>query len=288
MRSITILGPGLIGGSLGLALRDRQPGTEIRVWTRREASRSEVEDRGFAAFITSNLEAAVRGADLIVLCVPVDRMASVARGMVNFVGPEAVLTDAGSVKQSVVADLEPIFGDRFVGAHPIAGSERSGLAAARADLFEAAPCVLTPTAQSDPAAIGAVTDFWESVGCLVSTLSPADHDDALARTSHLPHLAASALVAAVASGSPDALSLVGPGFRDCTRVAMGDAELWAGILLANRTAVASSVAELREILQNVETMLTTGDEESLRHFLKTAADTRLAAPVPPIHAVQGQ
>jgi prephenate dehydrogenase len=215
-------------------------------------------------------------------------MADLATAITAFLDPATLVTDAGSVKATVVAELGPILGPRFVGAHPIAGSERSGLAAARADLFEAAPCVVTPTPTSDPTAVAAVTTFWQSVGCVVSTLTPAAHDAALARTSHLPHLTASALVAAVTSSSPDAMSLVGPGFRDCTRVAMGNADLWTGILLANRAAVASSVAELREILQNVETMLTTGNEESLRHFLKSAADARLAAPVPSTHAVQGQ
>ncbi len=215
-------------------------------------------------------------------------MAGLATAITDFLEPDAVVTDVGSVKATVVAELEPILGARFVGAHPIAGSERSGLAAARANLFLSAPCVVTPTPDSDPTAVDVITTFWESVGCIVSSLTPAAHDAALAHTSHLPHLTASALVAAVASKSPDVLSLVGPGFRDCTRVAMGNADLWTGILLANRSAVASSVAELREILQNVETMLTTGDEESLRHFLKSAADDRLAAPVPPNHAVQGQ
>ncbi len=215
-------------------------------------------------------------------------MAAVARQIAPLADPNTLFTDAGSVKSTVVADLEAILGPNFVGSHPIAGSERSGLAAARVDLFAGAPCVVTPTPRSHPEAINDVEDLWRSVGCRVSRLTPEAHDDALARTSHLPHLTASALVAAVTSGHPDLMSLVGPGFRDSTRVAMGSADLWTGILLANRSAVASSVAELREILHNVEAMLTSGDEESLRQFLKSAADARLAAPVTPSHAVQGQ
>ncbi len=270
---------------MGLALRSRHPGVDLRAWTRRAEAQLEVENAGFASLVTSDLASAVRGASLVALCVPVEKMADLASAIVGFLDSDTVVTDAGSVKASVVAELEPILGRRFVGSHPVAGSERSGLAAARADLFQSAPCVLTPTSAADPTAVAVVTALWEDVGCVVSTLTPAAHDAALARTSHLPHLTASALVAAVAAGSPQAVSLVGPGYRDCTRVAMGNADLWTGILLANRAAVASSVAELREILQNVESMLNTGDEESLRHFLKSAADARLAAPVPPTHAV---
>ncbi len=214
-------------------------------------------------------------------------MRGLAEGLVAHAPPEAVVTDAGSVKTSVVSDLESVLGPRFIGAHPIAGSEQSGLPAARADLFDSATCVITPTRSSDPRALTVATAFWQSVGCRTMELSPEDHDAALARTSHLPHLVASALVAAATSRGLDLTSLAGSGFRDSTRISQGNPDLWTGILAANRSAVASSVAELREILQNVQDMLTNGDDESLRQFLQSAADARRAVPTPSTHAVQG-
>ncbi len=272
---------------MGLALRERSPDADIRAWTRRPDSRAEILSRNFATSVTTDVAEAVHGARTIVFCVPVEHMAALARDVAPATHHDAVFTDAGSVKASVVAELEPLLGPRFVGAHPIAGSEQSGLAAARADLFAAAPCVLTPTPLTSPHALAAAADLWRTVGCRIAELTPAAHDAALARTSHLPHLTASALVAAAFSGSDDLTNLLGPGFRDSTRVAQGNADLWTGILLANRSAVASSVADLTIILHNVHDMLTHGDEESLRQFLKHAADNRQAVTAPPTHAVQG-
>lgn len=237
--------------------------------------------------MTTDLAESVRGSGVIVFCVPVERMAGLAREIAAVSEPGTIFTDAGSVKASVVAELEPLLGSRFVGAHPIAGSEQSGLAAARSNLFKWAPCVLTPTSRTAPDALAVVADLWRAVGCRITELTPEAHDSALARTSHLPHLAASALVASAFSGEADLSDLVGPGFRDSTRVAQGNADLWTGILLANRSAVASSVADLSKILHKVHDMLTTGDEESLRQFLKHAADNRQAVTAPPTHAVQG-
>jgi prephenate dehydrogenase len=194
-------------------------------------------------------------------------MPDLARRLVDSLDTAAVVTDAGSVKGSVVAGCEAILGPRFVGAHPIAGSDRTGIAAARADLFAGATCVLTPTPLSSTTALGITRALWTAAGCTLLEMSPAAHDAALARTSHLPHAVASALAASIARTVPGWPELAGTGYADSTRIALGNADLWTGILLANRAEIATSIAELGEILQNMRTALDAGDEETIRALL---------------------
>lgn len=258
-----------------LALGQREPGRELRVWARRESSLAPIAATGRAALVTADLAAAVHGAGMVVLCTPVETMADLAAGIAPHLAPDAVVTDAGSVKGSVVAACEPILGPRFVGAHPIAGSDRSGFDAATADLYEEATCIITPTDVTDASAIDATRDLWATVGCRLVTLTPAAHDAALARTSHLPHAAASALAIAIERHLPGAWpELAGGGYRDTTRVALGHEDLWTGILLANRREVATSIAELTEILQNVRAAIESGDAEATRHLLAEGRSAR--------------
>ncbi len=186
----------------------------------------------------------------------------------------AVVTDAGSVKGSVVRELTPILGKQFVGSHPIAGSEKTGITAARPDLYEGAPCVITPSPDTPPSAIETVSALWRYAGCRIFTMSPEAHDAALARTSHLPHVTAAALVAAVTAAGPDWPDLVGGGFRDATRIAAGNPDLWTGILLANAAETSSSIAELIEILHKVRALLAVGDAEALHAWLADTQATR--------------
>lgn len=222
---------------------------------------------GFARIASADLRQAVEGAQCIVLCTPVETMAGLARQMLPTLAPAAVVTDAGSVKGNVVAECEAVLGGRFVGAHPIAGSDRAGIDAAQADLYQGATCVLTPTPQTAPAALAAVRALWRMAGCSIVEMPAAAHDAALARTSHLPHSVASALAAAIARSVPDWKKLVGGGYRDSTRIALGNSDLWTGILLANRAEISTSIAELGEILQNIREALDAGDEEAIRGLL---------------------
>ncbi len=201
-------------------------------------------------------------------------MPALAQAMLPFLAADAVVTDAGSVKASVVRALDPILGVRFLGSHPIAGSERTGIDAARKDLFAGATCVITPLPSTPPEAIDRVSQLWRSAGCEVVPMTPETHDAALARTSHLPHAVASALVTAIASAVPDWPRLVGGGFRDTTRLAAGSPDLWTGILLANAAETASSIAELIEILQKIRTLLDAGDATAIRAWLAGAQATR--------------
>lgn len=258
-----------------MSLRNQNPEREIRVWSRREDACDRIRKFGFANLATTRLEKAVDGVGIIAFCTPVECMEPLARQIRAFINADATITDAGSVKAGVVRALEPIFGQRFVGAHPIAGSEKTGIDAASEILFNGATCVLTPTAETAADALAETRAFWSAVGCRIVEMGADAHDAALARTSHLPHLVAAALMSCVdrsVAGWPD---LVGGGFRDTTRIAAGDPDLWEGILMANRAEVACSVAELEKILQNMRVMLESGQSQAIADVLSVAREARI-------------
>jgi prephenate dehydrogenase len=233
-----------------------------------------VRSLGFAAIADTDLAKVTAGAGCVVLCTPVETMSDLSQRLLGSIDPHAVVTDAGSVKGSVVAECEAILGGRFVGAHPIAGSDRNGIEAAHADLFDGATCVLTPTSRTLPAALETARQLWKSAGCQLLEMPAEAHDAALARTSHLPHAVASALATVVARGVPGWEKLVGGGYRDSTRIALGNSDLWTGILKANRAEISTSIAELCEILQNIHAALEAGDEEAIRALLAEGRTAR--------------
>jgi prephenate dehydrogenase len=271
----------LIGGSIALALRAKSPDTKISIWGRRPEQLQEILKRGLADSVETDPAAAVREASLVVLCTPVGTMRDLAQAILPGLSPTTVITDAGSVKATVVDQLETILGGRFIGAHPMAGSERSGLGAAQAHLFEGAPCLITPTGKSDPAAQARVSEFWKSVGCSVTTMNAAEHDRLVARISHLPHALAFALVNLIVDTlSPEAQQLAGGSFRDATRVAASDPSLWTGILTENRTEVAAALREMSKLLKSMATALGDENPDSILDFLKRAKDHRDSLPLP--------
>jgi prephenate dehydrogenase len=206
-------------------------------------------------------------------------MPPLARQLAGLLPRAALVTDVGSVKAPVVAELSVIFqqGPRFVGSHPMAGSEQQGLHAARADLFDQHVCIVTPDAQSDPRAVAGISRFWEKLGCEVRQLAPAGHDEIAAAISHVPHLMAAALVNAVAGANPEAFAFAGPGFRDTTRVAGGPPEMWVEILGENRAAVKKSAEAMIEKLREFLTLLDSTDAEghaNMKQFLTSAKAQR--------------
>ncbi|MFM7556518.1 MAG: prephenate dehydrogenase, partial [Verrucomicrobiota bacterium] len=195
-RKVTLVGVGLLGGSLGLALKRRGLADEVQGFVRRASSVAECLALGVVDRCSRNLAEAVADADLVVLCSPVGQMATLFREMSRHLAPDCVVTDVGSVKSAPVAEIEPLAGAagvRFVGSHPMAGAEKSGPAHARADLFDGAVCALTPTTASDPAAVDLIRRMWEAVGARVLPMNPVLHDDLVARSSHLPHVVAAGL-----------------------------------------------------------------------------------------------
>jgi prephenate dehydrogenase len=211
---------------------------------------------------------------MVVLCVPIGAMAALAEQIAPLVEPGAVITDVGSVKAPVVEALAPIFEragrGRFIGSHPMAGSEQAGLAAARADLFEGTAALLTPHPGDDPAALEAAAELWRLVGCKIHTLPPAAHDEAIGLVSHLPHLIAASLVDFVFGQNPDAASLCGNGLRDTTRIASGLPEMWTEILATNRAVLGAQLQAFIARLQEISRDLASGNDSQLKTFLTNA------------------
>jgi prephenate dehydrogenase len=270
---LAIVGVGLIGGSVGLAARARGVARRVvgvgqSAETLAAAVRAGCIDNG-----TTDLVAAAQDADFILVCSPVDRIADHVRAAAAACRPGTILTDAGSTKDTIVRAVDGTLpaGVSFVGGHPLAGSEKRGPENARADLFVDRLVVLTPTPRSDPAAVEQVGAFWRLLGARTLHLSPQDHDDALAVTSHLPHLAAAAL----ANTLPDQLrSLTATGFRDTTRVAGGDPDLWAAIFAQNRGAVLAALGKLEQRLTDYRHAIEHDDMTTLRQLLAEAKTVR--------------
>jgi prephenate dehydrogenase len=218
---------------------------------------------------------AVRDADLIVFCTPITQMRTLAEGMRSNVATGAVVTDVGSVKGNVVKDLEPLF-PGFVGSHPMAGSEKTGPAAATADLFRDAVCVVTPTARSNAKAVDRVEELWRSIGAITRRLSPEAHDELVSRSSHLPHLLAAQLVNYVLGHerSKDQGLLCANGFRDTTRIASGSPEMWRDIALTNREHIARELGQFIDALEKVRAALEKGDSRAIEEFFAEAKRRR--------------
>ncbi len=274
-RKVCIIGVGLLGGSLGMALKKRRLAGEVCGFGR-DAARLALARRLKALDSSSrDLGQAARGADLVVLATPVPRFTEFL-GKLALAAPLAcVVTDVGSVKGAWVREWEEAAAPlAFVPSHPMAGSEKTGVEAARPDLFEGAPCVCTPTARTPRPALARVESLWRSLGCRLVRLSPGEHDRRLGLLSHLPHAAAFALVRAIDSLDPMDWSLAGKGFRDTTRVAASDPELWAGIFLANRGVLKRGLKSLRRELDRLAALLDAPGTRGLAGYLEKASSLR--------------
>jgi prephenate dehydrogenase len=264
-----------------MALRSRSPETHITIWGRNATQLQEIRQRKLADDIHTDAAVAVAESDFVILCTPVEVMGELASVISPHLPVKAVVTDAGSIKVSVTEGLVPVLGRRFVGGHPMAGSERSGIAAARADLFAGAPCILTPIETTDPDAVRQAAAFWTLLGGRITLLSPEEHDRIVARLSHLPHALAFALVNLVAETLPDGAKLLAGGsFRDATRVAASDPALWTGILTGNRTELAAALREMSRLLKSMAVALGEERPDDIFDFLKRAKIYRDSLPLP--------
>ncbi len=278
-RKITIVGVGLLGGSIGLAVRRRRLAREVAGFVRRPASLKDCEKAGAVDYATTDLLAAVSNADLIILCTPLSQMQSRVVEMLPALKRGAIVTDVGSVKAGVVRELESLLkksGAHFVGSHPMAGAEKTGVSAARADLFVDAVCVVTPTKRSNALAVRKTEQFWKSLGARTLRLAPEQHDVLVSRSSHLPHVVAAVLVNLVlAPAAPEFQSaLCANGFRDTTRIASGSPEMWRDIALANRKNLSQSVDAFVSELHKFQRVLKKSDAKAISKFLETAKARR--------------
>ncbi|MHC1764186.1 MAG: prephenate dehydrogenase [Verrucomicrobiia bacterium] len=276
---VALIGVGLLGGSLGLALKQRGLAQRVHGYVRRSSSVQECQDLGVVDEATQNLPSAVEGADLVILCTPLSQMRELAVGMVPALRHGTFVTDVGSVKASVVRQVEPLVtgaGAHFVGSHPMAGSEKMGVRAAQPSLFAQAVCVITPSPRSSPEAVHAVKTLWQSVGAQVLTLSPEVHDEFVSRSSHLPHVVAAELANYVLSPAypREQALLCANGFRDTTRIASGSPEMWRDIAVANRKNLARVLGVFIEDLQELQLALERADTKTITEFFETAKHRR--------------
>ncbi|MCI0743946.1 MAG: prephenate dehydrogenase/arogenate dehydrogenase family protein [Verrucomicrobia subdivision 3 bacterium] len=278
-QQITLVGVGLLGGSLGLAIKQRRLAQRVVGFVRRAASVQECEALAVCDEATRDVQTAVRAADLIIFCTPIAQMRELAERMLPAVKPGIIATDVGSVKEIVVEDLEPTFarvGAHFVGSHPMAGAEKIGVRAAQADLFNKAVCVVTPTASVKMDAVEKVEEFWRCVGAVPIRMSPETHDDLVSRSSHLPHVVAAELANYVLSPvHPKEQGLLcANGFRDTTRIASGSPEMWRDICLANRVNLARVLGVFIEDLEEFRIALDNSDTKSIEEFFHQAKRRR--------------
>jgi len=263
---LAVVGVGLIGGSVGLAAKARSAARRVVGIGRNTDTLRRARDLGAVDEFTTDPAVGVRSAEVVVFCSPVDLIAKQAREAAGYAMPGALFTDAGSTKGTIVRALDGKLPDhvRFVGAHPLAGSEKQGVEYASADLFDGRVCVITPTSSTDPRAVDWAARFWQSLGCEVKQLTPEEHDLALATTSHLPHMLASLLAGQLPTKwQPFAAT----GFRDTTRVAAGDPKLWAAIVRENAAALSLALERFDEGLQELRKAILKQDDDAVTDIL---------------------
>jgi prephenate dehydrogenase len=272
-RRLSILGVGLLGGSIGLAVKAALNSCTVVGYGHRKSSLETALGMGAVDEVYEDLAAAVGDADLVILCTPV----GVFPEMLESIGPAlkqgAIVTDVGSTKATVVETAKkslPVHA-KFVGSHPMAGSEKRGVEFARADLMSGALCIVTPDESTDAGAMERVESFWKLLGMRITRLSPVEHDRHLANVSHLPHAVAAALVAMQSDG---ALELAGKGFADATRIAAGDGGLWRDILLDNRDHVIAGIERLSGEMARLAARLRANDSAGVKDWLEDAAARR--------------
>lgn len=278
---LVIFGVGLIGGSFALGLKAAGQVEEVVGFGRSLASLTQAQDLGIIDRVGANPGQEVSDADLVLIATPVGQMPEIMARIAPYLGQQTVVTDGGSTKEDVVAAARACFGDRisqFVPAHPIAGAENSGAAAARADLYLGKKLVLTPLPENSVLNVARVRSAWEWCGALIHELAPAEHDRIFAAVSHLPHLLSFALVhdLAVRENSDLYFSFAASGFRDFTRIAASHPEMWRDICLANRIALLEELDRYRAQLDGLRDALHRGDGEQLEATFDVARTARRA------------
>ena len=277
---VAIIGLGLLGGSIGLAVREHLPGAVTTGYDADPAARVRAAERRLADQVCDSAAEAVHGADLVVLCVPVGAMAAAAAAIAPHLPAGAVVSDVGSSKQSVARELAAALpGVAVIPAHPVAGTERSGPDAGFASLFHSRWCIITPPETADPALVLALSAFWEALGAKVEIMDAAHHDLVLAVTSHLPHLIAYTIVGTASDlegvTESEVIKYSAGGFRDFTRIAASDPVMWRDVFLANKDAVLEMLQRFSEDLSALQRAIRVGDGDQLfEHFTRTRAIRR--------------
>ena len=274
--TVAIIGVGLIGGSIGMALKERGLARRVIGVGRRKESLDKAKAARAIDEATLDISSGVKDAELIIVCTPVGRIIDDVKQAAAHCPANALITDGGSTKGEIVKALDgklpgKLGTARFVGSHPLAGSEKNGPQNAKANLYEGRIVLVTPGKKTTSEDADAVSDFWSALGASVRQMSPVEHDKILAATSHTPHMVASALAAAM---TDEERPLCGTGWRDSTRIAAGDVEVWTQIFLANRTNTLKSLARFEKTLSALKSALERDDQTRLIKLLTEAKRSR--------------
>lgn len=274
--SLTVLAPGLLGGSVAKAARSRGVARQIRVWSRRAETRAEIQGLGWCDSVHATPQDAVQGSEFVVICAPVDHIVPLVEQIRPALAPGAIVTDVGSVKSAICRRSHGVLAGHahFVGSHPMAGSDRTGHAHAESDLFRGRPCFVTPLHETDATALEKVIGFWRALDAVVVTDTPEHHDEIVAHVSHLPHVVASALCSLLARRDPRWRDLAGNGLRDTTRIAASDADLWRAIFEQNREEVLRTLSAFEDELAAFRAALANQDMFAVRAMLERGRDYR--------------
>jgi prephenate dehydrogenase len=280
-QQITIIGVGLLGGSLARACKNKSLVENVVGFGRNPEKLKKAQGLGIIDSGTTDLQTAVKNSDLVVLCTPVSTLGPLAREIAPFLEPGCIVTDVGSVKKSVVSDIQSQLPDSvyFVGSHPIAGGEKSGFEASSPDLFDQQKCIVTPTSKTNAFALARVKELWEQTGMQVVSLDVEEHDTIFGAVSHLPHIIAYTLMNTIGDISTknheEIISFSGGGLRDITRIASSDPVMWRDICLSNKKPVLSLIDKFQATLQQVRNTIENEDSQLLEQTFETANKYRL-------------
>jgi len=273
-KRISVVGAGLIGGSILLAAKNRNISSSFSCWSHSPTTLTFWSGLGWVD-VHSSLEDSVKDADLVIIATPVDKIRETFVKISPFLKPGSLITDVGSIKSAVLNDASVLpAAVTFIGSHPMAGSEKAGAKNAQANLFENRFCFITPSPQDKAAAVQKIEQFWQSLGSKTFVCSAEKHDEIVAAISHTPHASAAALMLAVKNLPGFNPAAIGAGLKDSTRIAAGEENLWVGILLANATHVSLGLKEVEKQTLNLRTAIERGDVAALSKILKEARIAR--------------
>ena len=277
LNKITIIGVGLIGGSLAKAIKENQLANKVCGYGRDQSRLEKAKNTNIIDELSTNIDEAVKGADIIVIATPVGTFKQILEAIEPLITEQVIISDVGSTKTNIVKIVNEVLGEKskcFVPAHPIAGKEKSGFEVSVPDLFKDKKTIITPLENNAPESIKVIHDMWIGTGAEVDYLSPESHDELLGMTSHLPHMLAFSLVNYLVSQSPNASIYAGGGFKDFSRIASGDAVMWRDICIQNKEQIIDHLKGYQSTLSELIDAIDDEDSKRLEMLFTTAKNTR--------------